>query len=248
MAIQVSTNEKLIETRSRIGGYATIVGLAFMVGSVITSFQNDFVLAYGAMLVGLAFSFAGGYLLNRWALTGHKRISESLKGFDKRYRLYNYLLPVPNVLLTPYGVTVLLVKNQEGVIIGNAKGWQQRGGIVRFLRSFTAEPLGNPPKQLAAQEETMRQFLKENIPQGNQVPVDGYIVFTNDKALVTLSDVKAPVIVLNEQPDGLKNALRRDKRTPTLPADLYDQVAGLFERTAEEKASQARRGLRFWQR
>ena len=55
-------------------------------------------------------------------------------------------------------------------------------------------------------------------------------------------------IVLKDQPDALKNALRRDKRTPTLPDDLFNRVVQLFAETAEESAAQAEKGFKFWQR
>ncbi len=248
MAIQVNTNEALIENRSKIGLYTSLVGLALVFGSVLAAFQNNILLAYGAMLTGFVLSNIGAYFLNRYAMGAYKKLEDSLKGFDKRYRLYNYLLPAPNVMLTPYGVTVFALKNQDGTIIGNAKGWRQGSSIVRFLRSLSSEPLGDPPRDLAAQKAKMSEFIAEKLGQENNVPVDGFVVFTNDKADVTLSDVKAPVIVLNKNPDALKSALRRDKRTPTMPAAQYEQLVSLFDQEAEIKTERAERGFRFWQR
>ncbi len=251
MAIQVYTNERLIENRTRIGRWTTLLSLFVIIGSVVAiTLLSDIALAYGAMIVGLILSSIGGYFFNRWGVNAYKSIEDSLKGFDKRYRLYNYLLPAPNVMLTPYGVTVFLIKNQEGKIKGTDKKWRQDAGFLGALRSltFSSVPLDDPPRELADQVAAMRKFIEEGVGPQVQVPIEGFILFTNKQVQVTLSDVKAPVIVMNEQPDALKNALRRDKRTLTLPAPVYNQVQALFDRVGDEKLDQAEREFRFWQK
>ncbi len=251
MAIQVYTNERLIENRTRIGRWTTLLSLFVIIGSVVAiTALNNIPLAYGAMIVGLILSSVGGYFFNRWGVNAYKRIEDSLKGFDKRYRLYNYLLPASNVMLTPYGVTVFLIKNQEGKITGTEKGWRQNAGFLGALRSmtFSTIPLDDPPKELAAQVSAIRKFIEAEVGSSVEVPVEGFILFTNERADVTLSNVKAPVIIMNKQPDGLKNALRRDKRTPTLSPQVYNQVQALFDRVGDEKLEQAEREFRFWQK
>ncbi len=248
MAIQVNTNEPLISSRTRIGRWATLAGLAIVFGGVFASLNNSILIAYGALIVGFVLSNIGTYFLNRYGLGEYKKLEEALKGFDKRYRLYNFLLPVRHVMLTPYGVTVFLLKNQDGKITGTDKGWKEQAGIVRFFRSFSTEPLNDPPKELAAQKEQISELVQGELGEDVKVPIEGFIVFTNPKAQVTLSGVKAPVVILNKQPDGLKNALRRDKRTPTLPAELYNKVQAVFDMTADEKMAQSEKGWKFWQR
>lgn len=249
---QITTNRPLIETRKKIGQYASLGGFAIMIGGVFASFQNQFVIAYGAMFLGLFVANFGTYLLNRWGLAVHEKVGGYLKGLDKHYRLYNYLLPVPNVLLTPFGVMVFLVKNQDGRIVQDDRGWRQPtgllGSLVRFMRAFSTEPLGDPPKELELQQESMRQFIAEGLEAGPKVPVEGLILFTNPRAEVDLSNPKLPTIALNKQPDGLKNALRKDKRTPRLSDDVYDRLVQLFDAEAEEKTAKSKNEFRFWRR
>ncbi len=251
MAIQVYTNERLIENRTRIGRWTTLISLFVILASVaFVLIYNDLPLAYGLMIGGLILSSIGGFFFNRWGVGAYKRIEDSLKGFDKRYRLYNYLLPAPHVMLTPYGVTVFLVKNQEGKIAGTEKGWKQNAGFLGALRAmtFSTVPLDDPPKELAAQVDAMRKFIADGLGTSLDVPIEGFILFTNERAEVTLTNVKAPVIIMNKQPDGLKNALRRDKRTPALAPQVYNQVQALFDRVGDEKLEQAEREFRFWQK
>ena len=73
-----------------------------------------------ARSLGLVLSNVGGYFLNRWGFKYYEAVGNALKGTDKKYRLYNYSLPVNNVLLSPYDVTVLLLKNLDGQIFAGA--------------------------------------------------------------------------------------------------------------------------------
>src|SRR5919202_2411009 len=158
---QVSTNEKFIETRTRIGRYASLLGLGIIAAGFIASLQNEVLPAYVALIIGFILSNVGAYYLNRWGLRAHERLSAALKGLEKRYRLYHFLLPVPHVLLGPSGVTVFLVKNQDGKIEGDEKGWRQGSSILRLFRALSTEPLGNPARDLDAQKEKMRAFVAE---------------------------------------------------------------------------------------
>jgi hypothetical protein len=249
---QISTNEALIENRKKIGNYATLAGLAIIFGGVIASVQNQILLAYGALIAGFVVSNIGAYFLSRWGLGAHEKLTAALKGLDKRYRLYNYLLPVPNVLLTPYGVTVFLIKNQDGAIVADEKGWRQPtgllGGIVRSMRALSSDRLGDPPTELEAQKELMKNFIAQALGASGQAPVEGYVVFTNPRAQVTLANAKVPVLLLNKQPDALKNALRRDKRASQLPGAIYNDLVAFFDKEAEEKTAQAQNEFRFWRR
>lgn len=249
---QITTNEPFIENRKKIGRYASLGGLAIIFGGLLASFQNQILLAYGALILGFILSNVGAYYLSRWGLGVHEKIAAALKGLDKRYRLYNYLLPVPNVLLTPYGVSVFLVKNQDGVIVADAKGWRQPssifGTLLRFLRAFSSDPLGDPPGELEVQQKTMKDFISESLGEGTKVTVDGLILFTNPRADLSITNSKVTTIALTKQPDALKNALRRDKRTTQLPGDVYDRLVALFDSEAEEKAAHSQIDFRFWRR
>lgn len=259
---QINTNEPLIENRKKLGGYAFTAGIVVMLIGLVASFQNQLVLQYGnlyylviyaSLILGFILLSIGSYNVSRYGVRIPERLEKSLKGLDKRYRLYNFLLPAPHVLLTPHGITILLVKNQEGTIIADDKGWRQPtglfGSIVRFTRAFSVEPLGNPPKDLEAQQKVMHEFIVKGLGGVDNVPVEGVVVFTNPKADVSvLSDPAVPTVALNKQPEALKSALRRDKRAAQLSRETYDGLVSLFDGEAEEKTAQASNTFRFWRR
>ena len=124
--------------------------------------------------------------------------------------MYNYSLPINNVLLTPYDVTVLLLKNLDGQIFASQQGWRMNVNILRFLRWFSTEQLGDPTKDLATEEEKLRAFIAERLVN-LKVPIEGLIVLTNPGAHVEVTNVELPVVFLNESEDALKNALKKSK-------------------------------------
>lgn len=226
-----------------------IIGPLFFTIPSLFSGKNEIptdqlLLLYGALLVGLVLSNVGGYFLNHWGFKQYERVGTALKGLDKRFKLYNYLLPASNILLTPYGITVLLIKNVEGQVFVNQKGWRQAVGLLRFLRWFSAEQLGDPTRDLETQKEKMRAFIDEKLGADFQVPIDGLILFTNPKVTVEISNVDLPVVNLNENEDALKNALRRDKKTPQIPKADYDKLYALFEEQANAERARAEQGIR----
>jgi|GEM_PF-773823 hypothetical protein len=251
---QVVTNTPLVERNARVGRILTTASLIVILAPLAITFPvlfsgknelppDSLLLLYGALLVGLILSNVGGYFLNRWGFKYYEQLDKALKGTDKRYRLYNYSLPVPNALLTPYGVTVLLLKNLEGNIYANQKGWRMNIGILRFLRWFSSEQLGNPSKDLETQIDKLRVFIQEHLGENFVPPIEGLIVFTNPKANVEITNVELPVVVLGTGQDALKDALKKPKNAPQLPKANYDALYNLFEEEAEARRVEAERGL-----
>jgi hypothetical protein len=198
---------------------------------------------YGALIVGLVLSNVGGYFLNRWGFKYYEAVGNALKGTDKKFRLYNYSLPVNNVLLTPFDVTVLLLKNLDGQIWANQNGWRMNISILRFLRWFTSEQLGDPTKDLETQKEKLRQFIADRLGENFRAPLDGLIVFTNPRANVNITNADLPVVILNSSEDALKQALKKPKGTAQMPKEMYDALFELFEEEAEARRVEASRGL-----
>jgi hypothetical protein len=251
---QIVTNTPLVERNARYGRWITTASLLVILTPLALTFpalfsgKNDMptetiFIMYGALLLGLILSNVGGYFLNRWGLKNYEQVIDALKGTDKKYRLYNYSLPAPNVLLTPYGVTVLLLKTLEGNITANASGWKINFSLMRIIRWFSTEQLGDPTKALAAHEETMRVFITEHLG-ANAVPlIDGLIVFTSPRANVQVTNADLPVVIMKESEDALKNALKKPKNAQQLSKEQYDTLFGLFQEEADIRRAEAERGL-----
>ncbi len=251
---QIVTNTPLVERNGRYGRWITTASLLVILAPLaitlpsLFSGRNDLptdqlVILYGALLLGLVLSNVGGYFLNRWGFKYYEAVGNALKGTDKKYRLYNYSLPVNNVLLTPYDATILLLKNLDGQIYANQKGWRMNISVLRFLRWFSSEQLGDPTKDLEKEQEKLRAFIADRLGENFKPPLDGLIVFTNPRATVEITNVELPVVILNSSPDALKNALRKPKAAQAMPNKMYDALYELFEEEAEARRVEAERGL-----
>jgi hypothetical protein len=251
---QVVTNKSLVDRNARMGKILTTTSLIVILAPLALTFPalfsgqselpgNSLLLMYGALIVGLILSNIGGYFMNRWGFKYYEQLEKALKGTDKKYRLYNYSLPVPNALLTPYGITVLLLKNLDGHIYVNQNGWRMNFDLLRLVRWFSAEQLGNPTKDLETQTEKLVAFIHDRLGEDFNPPMDGLIVFTNPKAVIEVSNIELPIVFLPESPNALKDALKKPKGTPLISQQDYNALYELFEEEAEARRIEAERGL-----
>ena len=105
--MQVTTNEKLIRRRSKLGTYASLGGLGVLVAGFVASFQQNLIwVSLIAIVVGFILAQYGNYSLRRWGRSPRpdQIIETALKGFDDRYHYYAWSLQMPYVLLSPQGI------------------------------------------------------------------------------------------------------------------------------------------------
>lgn len=251
---QIVTNTPLVERNSRLGRWITTGSLIVILAPLAITFPalfsgrneiptDQLFILYGALILGLVLSNVGGYFLNRWGFKYYESVGNGLKGTDKKFRLYNYSLPVNNVLLTPYDVTVLLLKNMDGQIYASPKGWRSNVNLLRFLRWFSTEQLGDPTKELEDQKTKLLEFIHDRLGDTFNPPIEGLIVFTNPRAQVQITNVDLPVVILNSSEDALKNALKKPKNAPQLKKEVYDALYELFEEEAEARRVEASSGV-----
>ncbi|MCC7165342.1 MAG: NERD domain-containing protein [Anaerolineae bacterium] len=251
---QIVTNTPLVERNAKLGRWITTGSLIVILAPLAITFPALFsgrseipteqlLLLYGALILGLVLSNVGGYFLNRWGFKYYEAVGNALKGTDKKYRLYNYSLPVHNVLLSPYDVTVLLLKNVDGQVTVDSKGWRMNLNLLRFLRWFSSEQLGDPTRDLEAQKEKLLAFIHDRLGAGFNPPVEGLIVFTNPRARIEITNVDLPIVFLPSSEDALKNALKKPKNAPQLKKEVYDALYELFEEEAEARRVEASSGL-----
>jgi hypothetical protein len=163
--------------------------------------------------------------MNRWVREprADQALAQGLKGFDDRYRLYNYLLPAPHVLLSPMGLYVLTAMGQDGVIRYQGDKFRRDFSLGRVLRFMAEEGLGKPFAEADAQVQALQELLDEQ-GMGEEVEVRNVVVFYNPRAELVISDPPRPVA----NPKGLKKAIRKQSNQK-LPSSLYHQLQNLFE-------------------
>ncbi|MBM4464402.1 MAG: NERD domain-containing protein [Chloroflexi bacterium] len=194
--MQVITDEKLIRNRARLGRVASFAGLAVLILGLVASLYPQWLLAsFGCLFVGFLLSQVGIYHANRWVKQprADQTLEKILKGFDDRYHLYNYVLPAPHVLLTPFGLCVIKPRHQGGKIRYQGGKWHHELGWRWILRFFGQEGLGNPSREVQSEVEKLSRFLAQRLSDDN-VPVEGVVVFTNPEVDLQIETPPVPVL------------------------------------------------------
>jgi len=217
------TNEKLIARNAKIGTWSSLVGLAVLgIGLYISiQWQEYIALSFVCLLAGIVLSNVGLYNANRWVKSPRpdEVLTKALKGFDRRYYLYNYVLPAGHTLLAPSGLFVIVARNHDGPISYAGGRWRQKFNLLRAF-GILGEGVGNPIRDAEKNVLKMQKFLAK---QGLEleVAVQPLIVFTSEKAELHVQDPPLPVLT----PKGLRDFLRK------LPKDVLSggQIRQLSE-------------------
>jgi hypothetical protein len=224
--MRTTTDEEMVARGGRIGQLATFIGLVMVFGGLIASFtlyrvMTVFIVALGVVMYTLG--TRGQEQTSREPL--HiKQVTDALSEFDDRYRLYNYVLPAPHVLLTPHGVFVLVVKGVDGRIRCFKDKWLRDMSLRRMLRFFTEESLGNPTKEAAQDVEKLQKYLEEHAP-GVQANISSLVVFVNPGARLEITTAPLPVLPVRR----LKNHIRGASARVDVPPETLDSLTQLFE-------------------
>jgi hypothetical protein len=226
--MRVMVNEPLIANRSTWGRRIMSLGFVALLFAVLLSLNRQTVLgAYGVMLVGLITINIGVFIGGKWMRDprADQLLDKALKGLNHGSRLYNYLLPVDHVILSPPGLFVLTLKFQDGQITGQGEKWRRRLNLWGSFRALFEPPLGNPGRQARKETAKVQSWLDAHLPDA-EVPVQPVIVFANPKAQLQLEEPSVPAVALADLKGYLRAALK-EKSLPqaTLQAltDLCDE-------------------------
>jgi hypothetical protein len=229
--MQVSTNEKLIARRRRIGTYASFGGLGVLLVGMIASFNMQY-LWYSliALVAGFLLAQFGNYNLRRWGRSPRpdQVIETALKGFDDRYHLYSWSLPAPIVLLSPQGVYTFVTRDQAGEITVNGSQWRSKFNFGRALLAFAQEGLGNPSSEAEEGAGRLEKWIKEELPDLT-AGVQPAVVFINERAKLEVTDPTVPVM----DAASLKKWLRGAGKGANLKSADYKALETLFGARAE---------------
>ncbi len=223
--MRLTTNTKLVDQRQKLARYFTFAGLAILLGSfAITLFNEQYLLfAYISLFVGFILAYVGATLANKWVKEprADHAIEKALKGFDNKHHLYNWAFPTSHFLLTPTGILVFKIKSQDGQIYCRNGKWNRPWKWTRIFGGMGEETVGNPIVELKAEIESTRKWLADKMENAALVPIDGYVVFTNPLAQLTIDDPNLPVV----RADDLKDILRKSKRGAALPPQVQADLA-----------------------
>jgi hypothetical protein len=229
--MKVYTNTAYIKRRSAVGKWASLAGLVILGLGLVVSLRDPklFYVSFITLIAGFLLSNVGIYYANRYVRQDRPDavLAGALKGFDDRYTLYQFLLPVSHVLLEPGGLTVFILKPQEGQILYQNGKWRNKQGWGRVLRWVGQEGLGHPEKEVQSETQALGDWLHKQAPDLD-APIRGAVLFTNAKADVILDNPPVSALV----PKQLKGWLRKAGKLPPLPPATVEQLTGVLDQAA----------------
>ena len=230
--MQHIVNQKQIDRGGRLGKIGTFGGLGFLTLGLIASLTMQSLgliwISFACLLLGILVSSVGTLNMNRWVREprADQALAQGLKGFDDRYRLYSYLLPAPQVLLSPVGLFVLTPMGQDGTIRYDGEKFHRAFSAIRLLRFMGEEGLGKPFAEADSQVRAMQKLLDEH-QAGEDVEIQSIVVFFNPRAQLDVSDPPRPIII----PKALKKTLRKQRGDDNtkLSGAQYRELRDLFD-------------------
>lgn len=228
--MQVRTDEELIVRKSVAAKVGSGVGLVLVFsGLVLLWMPWGYPWSYLLVLLGFVIGSVGNRQINRWVNEprADQVLSLALRGFDDRHYLYNYILPADHVLLAPYGLFVIKAKGVEGRIRCLKDRWQRDFSLLRLLRGFGPEPLGNPTKEARREMERLSEYIAQRLPE-KEVEVKGLIIFTHPQLQLEVAGATIPTMWLK----GLKSYLRKEARGGEMPEGTRKGLLRIFDEAA----------------
>ncbi len=223
--MRILSRETYIRRATTAGKWLTLISLGLLGSSFIVYMTRMEWWYITLTLASLGFicSVFGSYYGDRFAgpLAHHIRIPEALKGFDDDYALLVYQTPAPFVLVEPSGLTVILVKNQGGVVTYTNGKWRHRQAGRFFRQMGGQEALGRPDDHARLLVADVQRYLRKRLPQGVEIPVRAIVVFIAPKVQLDAADSPLPAL----RAEKVKGWLRGPGRRPVLSAELRRNLA-----------------------
>lgn len=227
--MRIISNDRMISRNAKIGTWASILGLAALVGATYIAFRyiEMILVSLILMAVGFLISQVGIFFSNRWGRRPRpdELLSKALKGLDNSYTLYHYQTPAGHLLVGPPGVWVLNPNNTRGEISYNEQKerWKQKGGNLYF-KLFAQEGLGRPDLEIDSEVRAVERVIEKNWEGEKQPPVQAALVLTTDGTEVNASNAPIPTLHLRK----LKDFIRRQSKEGRLSKKQIQQVNRVF--------------------
>ena len=229
--MKVSTNEALIEQRSKWAKRLAPLTMLFLIGGLITNFMsvnNPDLFRPTLILLALGFVSAifSSHLVNTWVREprADQVLTQTLKKFGNDYLLFNYTSPVPHALLAPDGLYTIVVKNHGDQITVDGRKFKRKFTAARLFRFFADEGLGSPVNEVESKMSKMHKYLSGQVSEENMPEIKPLILFSNKKVQLTVDNPAVPVLTTSE----LKSFFREQGKNRTISAEQRRLLAPIL--------------------
>jgi len=232
--MKIITNENLIQQRTKLVRWTSMVGLAVLGAGLVASFYEEYYFwSVPALIVGFLLANISAYNANRYVKEprSDQALEKALRGFDNSYQLFNYTGPVNHAMLGPSALYVFAIKNQDGEIHREGKRWRRSFNWRRILFFFNEEMLGNPVRDAVTQTNQLHKKLDEVLDEDQIPTIEPIIVFTHPDAKLygtegaEASEGDVPAMLAKE----LKKFIRARPRGNPIDADVAEKLVQVLK-------------------
>ena len=230
--MEIIRNDAKITRYRRISQFASLFGLTILGVGLFLSLQANpqfFFAQWATLLVGIIMWQISMNFAYKYARSPRpdEQLDEALSSSTFKSYLYHYILPAQHVLLTRSGPIVFVLKTQTGNISATGEDgsrWVRRGSL--FKRFFGQEPaLGSPTREAQAEIGQLVNYIKENAPDLDEVPIGAIIVFLAPTKDLQLNAEASRLPVVHAS--ALKKYLRKQLGRP-LPPEQFKTLRDIF--------------------
>ena len=261
--MKVYRNVKTIQSKEKFGRRLSLAGLlVLMLGLVVNFTPNWFppdqpaphalgaflqqywtYISMASLVGGFLLASMGSYYINRFARRrwpGSKLIERpdevlerSMKGFDDKYAYFSYSLPAPYMLVGPSGITILAARSDKGRVVVNGDKWREPFSLSRIFTVFAREGVGNPVRDIAEQEQKLRDLLagaNDGVKDAFQeVPFNSAAVFLNQDVQLEVDNPDVPVLRADQLKDFVRKRGKEVKVQPSTLRELTDYLVSVSD-------------------
>ncbi|PJF43841.1 MAG: hypothetical protein CUN55_07055 [Phototrophicales bacterium] len=223
--MRVVTQEQTIQRNRQIAQISFFLSLAALVGSFLFGNQlagsnevaafyfNCAILPTLFLLILFAVRMANNWIREPLPWIALQKAAVESAGHDAT--LYHFvMMPARHVLVTSYGIFLLVPMFQDRPIIINGDKWKIPGGFFgRILVFMRQEGLGNPIFVAKTEAEYVQRLINKKL--GTDITVQPVIVFINPQAKL-LIEQESPIPVTVASAEGTSDV-------PTLAEYLREQ-------------------------
>ncbi len=226
--MKIISNEKLIKRNSTISQVTSLSSLFVLGSGMYISFSKPeyFTLSVVALLVGFVLSQVGISLGNRFGRSPRpdELLDTGLKGLKNTYTIYHYSSPVPNLLIGPAGIWLLLPFHQHGDVSYDGKKWKLKGGgfTQSYMRLFGQGNISRPDLDAGVQKDKLIKTLKKSMSEEEIPNINAAIIFTSNSANVLAEDAPVPTMHLKQ----LKSFIRKEAKNAQITKAEINTVNG----------------------
>jgi hypothetical protein len=214
--MKIATNHKLIQRNKRIGQYTLIASLIILALGMYLTFQNNIdylTYSFVCLIMGFILSQVSIYYGSRFGRSPRpdELITQSLKGLEEKYIIYNYNSPVPHLLVGPAGVWLILPSHVKGVVQYDAqrKRWKHRGGNL-LMGLLAQESIGRPDVDAEVLTRDAQKFVNRKLEDGHELVVKPIMVFTNERVEVTQGESPIPAMQISRLKDFFRRKFKEE--------------------------------------